>query len=165
METRRLTMRMWMRNGIVNQHQRAVLRTIIHIKILFLTSITHPSFWSQKHKEYVWELWVKTAYARTREFLQHVLFLRNLILSLWLRNSIVKMAQWRRDWSSSTSRVTNFYFSMLYRLALGLTQPPIRWVPAALSPRHEADQSPPTSARSRKHVSVYISTPPYVFMT
>jgi hypothetical protein len=38
-----------------------------------------------------------------------------------------------RDQGSSTGRVKNFHFSMLSRPALGSTQPPIQWVPGALS--------------------------------
>jgi hypothetical protein len=44
-----------------------------------------------------------------------------------------------------------FLFATASRPALGPTQPPIQWVPEALSlgvkrPGHEADQSPPSSA-------------------
>jgi hypothetical protein len=51
---------------------------------------------------------------------------------------------------------------------LRYTQPPIQWVPRALSPGvkrsgREADHSPPTSAEVKK-TWLYISTPPYVFM-
>jgi hypothetical protein len=64
--------------------------------------------------------------------------------------------------------VKNFHFSMSSRPVLGLTQPPIPWVPGALSPGvkwpgHEADHSPPASAEVKK-TWVYTSTPPYVFM-
>jgi hypothetical protein len=50
----------------------------------------------------------------------------------------------------------------------GSTQPPIQWVPGALSPglkrpRREADHSPPTSAEVKK-MCIYTSTPPYTFM-
>jgi hypothetical protein len=69
--------------------------------------------------------------------------------------------------SSSPDRVKNFLFSMSSRLALGPTQPPIQWVPGALSPGvkrpgREADHSPPTSAEVKK-MRIYISTPPYAF--
>jgi hypothetical protein len=49
------------------------------------------------------------------------------------------------------------------RSALGSTQPPIQWVPGALSPGREADHSPPTSAEVKK-TWVYTSTPPHAFM-
>jgi hypothetical protein len=54
------------------------------------------------------------------------------------------------------------------RPALGSTQPPIQWVPGALSlgvkwPGREADHSPPTSAEVKK-MWIYTSTPPYTFM-
>jgi hypothetical protein len=57
-------------------------------------------------------------------------------------------------WTSSPSRVKNFHFSLLSRLALGPTQSPIQWVTAVLSPRvkqsgREADHLPPTSAEVR----------------
>jgi hypothetical protein len=38
-----------------------------------------------------------------------------------------------RGWGSSPGGVKNYYFFMLSRLALGSTQPPIQWVPGALS--------------------------------
>jgi len=49
-------------------------------------------------------------------------------------------------------------------MALGLTQPPIQWVPGDLSlrikqPGHEADHSPPSSAEVKNACS-YTSTPP-----
>jgi hypothetical protein len=61
-----------------------------------------------------------------------------------------------------------FLFITVSRTALGPTQPPIQWIPAALSlgvkrPRHEADYSPPSSAEVKNTWS-YTSTPPYVFM-
>jgi hypothetical protein len=54
------------------------------------------------------------------------------------------------------------------RRALGSTQPPIQWVPEALSlgvkrPGREADHSPPASTKVKK-MWVYTSTAPYAFM-
>jgi hypothetical protein len=58
--------------------------------------------------------------------------------------------------------------SKSYRPALGSTQPPIQWVPGALSPGvkrpgREADHSPPASAEAKK-MWIYTSTPPCTFM-
>jgi hypothetical protein len=60
-------------------------------------------------------------------------------------------------------------FSTSSKPALGSTQPPIEWVPGALSPGvkrqgREADHSPPTSAEVKK-MWIYTSTLPYAFMT
>jgi hypothetical protein len=54
------------------------------------------------------------------------------------RNSSVGIAtgygmDYLGGWSSSLGRVKNFYFSISSRPALGYTQPPIKWVPLALS--------------------------------
>jgi hypothetical protein len=73
-----------------------------------------------------------------------------------------------RDRSLSPGGVKNFLFSASSRQALGSTQPPIQWVPGALSPGvkrpgREADQSPPASAEVKK-MRIYTSTPPYAFM-
>jgi hypothetical protein len=60
----------------------------------------------------------------------------------------------------SPSRIKNFLFSTLYRLALGSTQPLIQPVLGALSRRvkqqgHEADHSPPASAQVKKVWSIH----------
>jgi hypothetical protein len=64
--------------------------------------------------------------------------------------------------------VNNLLYSMSSRPALGSTQPPIQWVPGALSlgvkqPGHEANHSPPASAKIKK-MWIYTSIPPYAFM-
>jgi hypothetical protein len=61
-----------------------------------------------------------------------------------------------------------FLFTTAFRTALGPTQPPIQWVPGALSlgirrPGCEAEHSPPSSAEVKNACS-YTSTPQYVFM-
>jgi hypothetical protein len=57
-----------------------------------------------------------------------------------------------------------FPFDTMSRLALGPTQPPIHWVSGALSPgvkqlRHEADCSPPSSAKVKEYVELYLHSP------
>jgi hypothetical protein len=50
------------------------------------------------------------------------------------------------------------------RMALGPTQPPIQWVPGALSlgvrrPAREADHLPPSSAEVKECVELYLHSP------
>jgi hypothetical protein len=57
-----------------------------------------------------------------------------------------------------------FLFTTASRTDLGLTQPPIQWVPGALSlgierPGCEADYLPPPSAEVRECVELYIHSP------
>jgi hypothetical protein len=92
---------------------------------------------------------------------------------IWCWDSAVGIAtgygmndRWGR--SSSPGRVKNFLFSTSSRPALGSTQPPVQWVPEALSsavkrPGREADHSPPASSEVKK-IWIYISTPPYDLM-
>jgi hypothetical protein len=71
------------------------------------------------------------------------------------------------QWFKSQQGLGIFLFTTTSRLALGPTQPPIQWVPEALSlgvkqPGHEADHSFPSSAEV-KNVWSYTSTPQYAF--
>jgi hypothetical protein len=64
--------------------------------------------------------------------------------------------------------VSSLLFTTVSGTVLGPTQPPIQWVPGALSlrlkrPGREADHSPPSSAEV-KNVWSYTSTPQYVFI-
>jgi hypothetical protein len=57
-----------------------------------------------------------------------------------------------------------FLFTTASRMALGPTQPPIQWVPGALSlgvkrPGREADHSSPSSAEVKEYVELYIHSP------
>jgi hypothetical protein len=61
-----------------------------------------------------------------------------------------------------------FLFSTISILVLGLTQPPVQWVPAALSagvkqPRDAVDHSPPSNAKVT-NAWISTSTDPYVFI-
>jgi hypothetical protein len=68
-----------------------------------------------------------------------------------------------RGWSSSPGRVKNVIFSTSSRPALGFTQPPIQWVPVALSWRGKAARAwswSLTSASAEvKKMWIYTSTP------
>jgi hypothetical protein len=64
----------------------------------------------------------------------------------------------------SRRRLGIFFFTTLSRTALGPTQPPIQWVPGALSlglklPEREADHSPPSSAEVKERVELYLHSP------
>jgi hypothetical protein len=92
-----------------------------------------------------------------------------------LRGSLSRYSDWLRarrprgqSWSPGGGK--NIRFSISSRPALGPTQPPIQWVPGALSPGvklpgRKANHSPPTSAEVTKMwVYQYTSTPPYAVM-
>jgi hypothetical protein len=71
-------------------------------------------------------------------------------------------------WVGVSVPVKNFVFSTSSGPALGPSQPPIQWVPEALSLGVkklgcEADHSPPASAQAKK-IWLYTATPPYAFM-
>jgi hypothetical protein len=88
-----------------------------------------------------------------------------------LRTVIAQSVQrWATGWTigvlgfDSRQGLEIFPFTTAYRTALGSTQPPIQWVPGALSlgvkrPGSEADHSPPSSAEVKNEWS-YTSTPP-----
>jgi hypothetical protein len=66
-------------------------------------------------------------------------------------------------------RLGNFLFTSASRLAMGPTQPPIQWVPGAFSlgvkwPRHEANHSPPSSAKVNNACEAVIPCPKHTFM-
>jgi hypothetical protein len=69
---------------------------------------------------------------------------------------------------SIPGRVKNFLFSILFKPALGFTQPHIQWVSGPLSPGVkrpglQADHSLPASGEVKK-MWIYASTPLYTFM-
>jgi hypothetical protein len=71
---------------------------------------------------------------------------------------------WVMEGFESRQGLEIFLFTIEFRVALGHTQPPIRYAPGVLSlgvkrPRCEADHSPPSSAEIRNAWS-YTSTPP-----
>jgi hypothetical protein len=62
--------------------------------------------------------------------------------------------------SSTPGRVRNFLFSMSSKRVLGSTQPPMRWVPGALSPGVKRPERELTThlqlvMRSRKYGSIH----------
>jgi hypothetical protein len=75
------------------------------------------------------------------------------------------------DWGSRVrfpAGAGNLSFTTASRTALGPTQPPVQWVPGALSlrvkrPRREADHSPPSGAEVKECVELYLH-PQYAFM-
>jgi hypothetical protein len=82
----------------------------------------------------------------------------NLFLILWSHSSVDGIAtgygfEWRR--CRVPAPVGSRIFTSLYQTGCGSIQPPIHWVPRALSPGakrqgREADHSPPTSAEVKK---------------
>jgi hypothetical protein len=53
------------------------------------------------------------------------------------------------------------YFSSasVCRQVLGLTQPPVQWVPGVPSPGRDADHSPPSSAEVENEWELYLLSP------
>jgi hypothetical protein len=55
-------------------------------------------------------------------------------------------------------------YKLYVRISLRPTQPPIQWMPGALSlgvkqPGHEADHSPPSSAKVKECMELYLHSP------
>jgi hypothetical protein len=83
----------------------------------------------------------------------------------------MKVAQrWATGWTievlgfDSRRGLVIFLFNTASRTALEPTQPPIQWVPGALSlgvkqADREADHSPPSSAEVKEWVELYIHSP------
>jgi hypothetical protein len=82
---------------------------------------------------------------------------------------------WATGWTigvlgfDSRRGLGNFFFTTVSRTALGPTQPPIQWLPGALSlgvkrPGREADNSPQCSAEVKEWVELYLHSPNYAFM-
>jgi hypothetical protein len=78
--------------------------------------------------------------------------------------------RWATGWTSgdlgfdSRRGLGIFLFTTASRTALGPTQPPIQWVPGALSlgvkrPGREADYSPPSSAEVKECLELYLHSP------
>jgi hypothetical protein len=69
------------------------------------------------------------------------------------------------DWGfKAWKRLGIFLFTIESRLALGPTQLPIQWEPGALSlgvklPGHEATHSPPSSAKVKECMELYLHSP------
>jgi hypothetical protein len=69
------------------------------------------------------------------------------------------------DWGfESRQGLEMFIFTTASRPVLGSTQPPIQWVPGAISrgvkrPGRKADHSPPSSAEVKECVEIYLHCP------
>jgi hypothetical protein len=99
-----------------------------------------------------------------------LLHIESMIAAQGLRNSESHTYHIYYGLDGSGSRVRfpvragNFFFTTASRTALGPTQPPIQWVPWALSlgvkrPGSKADNSPPSSAEFKECVELYLHSP------
>jgi hypothetical protein len=110
-------------------------------------------------------VWNLTLYIMWYSHLKYAILVKLLFPCLGKRS---RYSDWPRAGrlrgrSSSPDRVKNFHFSMSFRPAVGPYQPPIQWVPGAVSSGvkrqgREADHSPSASAEVRK-MWIYTSTP------
>jgi hypothetical protein len=117
---------------------------------------------------------IASFFGRSLRFLRHTHIGRGIIKS-WLHcnelpasnvhviSYIILAGQGIPSWLLWNS---NFDYSVHIAPVMGTTQPPIKWVPGALSPqvkrpRRVAGRSPPTSAEV-KNAWIYTSTPSYV---
>jgi hypothetical protein len=95
------------------------------------------------------------------------LFLRNTRLLLAVIAQPLK--HWATGWTIGVLGFDSrgelgIFFTTVFRTALGSTQPPIQWVPGALSlevkwPCREADHSAPSSAEVKECVELYLHSP------
>jgi hypothetical protein len=92
----------------------------------------------------------------------------NLALRLSRDSSVgIALGYGLNDWGSRVRFPAGagiFLFTTASRTALGPTQPPIQWVPGALSlgvkrPVREADHSPPSSAEVKECLELYLHSP------
>jgi hypothetical protein len=115
----------------------------------------------QKHKKHYFLIVFSFLLPLLLFFLPVLLLFQHMMYYCLKMNSVVvgiATGYWLDDRGfgvPSSGRDKNFLFSTSSRPALESTQPPIQWVPGALSPGvkrpgHEADHSPPTSAEVKK---------------
>jgi hypothetical protein len=120
-------------------------------------------------KKYHSQKYLYTVFRRITLQVQHEVRLRLPQLKVENRDSSVGIALgYGLDERASRVRFPAglgiFLFTTASRTALGPTQPPIQWVPAALSlgvkrPGLEADHSPPSSAEVKECVELYLHSP------
>jgi hypothetical protein len=72
---------------------------------------------------------------------------------------VTKSLWYQTDWFDPRQGQRIFPLTSASRPALGPTQPPVQWVPGALSPGRDADHSPPSSAEVKKEQELYLLSP------
>jgi hypothetical protein len=148
---------------------------VVQIAFRSILKVGSPN--TRKGKKFIPNLFWKTSWEEPQWKDQYPYALRIKGYALWVaiwepgersRYSDSLLAERPRGWSSSPCRIKNFLFSMSSWPALGPTQPPIQWIPGALSPWvkrpvREADHSLPASDEVKK-MWIYTSITPYAFM-
>jgi hypothetical protein len=85
-------------------------------------------------------------------------------------SQLSRYSDWATGWTIGVLGINSrrgmgiFLFTIASRTALGPTQPPIQWVPGAFSmrvkrPGREADHSPPSSAKAKERMELYLQSP------
>jgi hypothetical protein len=113
--------------------------------------------------------WANRTFTETCTFLIIGLYMKKI--RLYVRAMIAQSVQrWATGWTigflgfDSRRGLGIFLFTSASITALGPTQPPIQWVPGALSlgikrPGRETDHSPPFSAEVKEWVELYLHSP------
>jgi hypothetical protein len=134
----------------------------------FLSALRSPCY-AYQHSTYIMYIggFLSASQSFPHEFYRYVKSSTFCFLWAVVAQSVLR---WATGWTigvlefDSRRGLGIFLFTTASRTALGPTQPPIQWIPRALSlgikrPGREADHSPPSSAEVKECVELYLHSP------